>query len=127
MVAITFPTSPARRPASAPQAARRPVRLHAVPPLERSSAGAGRLLGALVLIAVLVSAIGYLLAQPALDPTGAIAVQDQAHVVTAGESMWSIATEVAPAGEAATYVERLVAVNGTATVTPGQVLELPVP
>ncbi len=127
MVAITFPTSPARRPAPAVQPAHRPVSLHAVPPLERASPGAGRLLGALVLVAVLVAAVGYLLAQPALDPTGAIAVQDQAHVVTTGETMWSIATEVAPAGEAATYVERLVAVNGSATVTPGQVLELPVP
>ncbi|MGK2930409.1 MAG: LysM peptidoglycan-binding domain-containing protein [Acidimicrobiales bacterium] len=127
MVAITFPTSAAPRPAPAVQPARRPGRLHAVPPLERAGAGAGRLLGALVLVAVLVAAVGYLLAQPALDPTGAIAVQDQARVVTTGETMWSIATEVAPAGEAATYVERLVAVNGSATVTPGQVLELPVP
>ncbi len=41
--------------------------------------------------------------------------------------MWSIAGDVAPAGEAAGYVERLVAVNGTASPAPGQVLALPVP
>lgn len=39
--------------------------------------------------------------------------------------MWSIAVEHAPAGEAAGYVERLVAANGAATVAPGQELSLP--
>lgn len=123
MVAITFPTSPAPTPARDTAAGR----LQLVPPLHRSSSRPGRLLGALVLVAVLVVAVGYLLSQPALEPTGAIAVQDQVHVVASGETMWSIASEVAPAGEAATYVERLVEVNGSATVAAGQVLELPVP
>lgn len=123
MVAITFPTSPAPAPARAAA----PGRLQLVPPLHRSTSRPGRLLGALALLVVLVAAVGYLLSQPALQPTGAIAVQDQVHVVAPGETMWSIASEVAPAGEAATYVERLVAVNGSATVAAGQVLELPVP
>ena len=49
------------------------------------------------------------------------------HVVVEGETMWSIAQDVAPAGEAATYVERLVAANGGAVIVPGQVLTVPEP
>ncbi len=127
MVAITFPTSPAPGLGPGHDYAAAPARLQLVSPLHRSSSRPGRLLGALVLLAVLVAAVGYLLSQPALEPTGSIAVQDQVHVVAPGETMWSIASEVAPAGEAATYVERLVEVNGSAAVASGQVLELPVP
>ena len=85
-------------------------------------------LAAVVLAVVVVGlAATYLVrAEPAPAP-GSVALLEATHAVAEGETMWSIAEEVAPAGEAATYVERLVEVNGTARVVPGQVLELPVP
>ncbi len=62
-----------------------------------------------------------------LTPTGSAAVPDT-HVVGAGETLWSIAVDVAPAGEAAVYVDRLVAANGGAgEVVAGDVLVLPAP
>lgn len=88
--------------------------------------GAGRVLTS-ILVLVVILAVGYLVTAPALDTSGAIPVQDTVHVVSSGETMWSIAGAVAPAGEVGPYVERLVEVNGTAAPAPGQVLELPVP
>lgn len=123
MVAITVCPSP-----HAPRSPRpAPARLHVAPRPRPAGIGVGRMLGIGILVLVVVAAVGYLLTAPALDSSGAIPVQDTVHVVAPGETMWSIANAVAPAGEAATYVERLVEVNGTAAPAPGQVLELPVP
>ena len=127
MVAITTLPAP-RAPRSAPDAPPAPP----APPALRLVATGGRTgtrwpLGAAALVLVLAIAVGYLLSAPAVEPTGGAPVQDTVHVVGSGETMWSIAGEVAPAGEAAAYVERLVEVNGSATVVPGQVLQLPVP
>ena len=102
-------------------------RLHVAPRSRPAGIGAGRALGIGLLVMVVLLAVGYLATAPALEASGAIPVQDTVHVVAPGETMWSIANTVAPAGEAATYVERLVEVNGTAAPAPGQVLELPVP
>ena len=71
-----------------------------------------------------VLALGYLVATPIAAPGTATA---GTHVVADGETMWSIAVEHAPAGEAAGYVEQLVAANGGAAVAPGQELVLPTP
>jgi LysM repeat protein len=79
-----------------------------------------------VLTAVLALAVllagAYLVRTPMVAPGAAVA---GTHVVAEGETMWSIAVRHAPAGQAAGYVERLVAANGAATVAPGQELSLP--
>ena len=117
MVAITTAPSP-RRPAG---------NLRLVAPPVRDGVSWARLLAVAVAVLVVAAAGTYLVrAEPAAAP-GTAPVLDTTHTVAEGETMWSIANEVAPAGEAATYVERLVAANGGAAVTPGQVLTLPVP
>ncbi|HEU5084366.1 MAG TPA: LysM domain-containing protein [Acidimicrobiales bacterium] len=110
---------------------RRPV-LTVVPPRQPSGprAAAGqplrsRWLAAALALAV-VLAVAYLVATPAVG-TGTVAPATGSHVAEAGDTMWSIAVEHAPAGEAAGYVEQLVAENGGATVAPGQVVTLPTP
>ncbi|WP_436795527.1 LysM peptidoglycan-binding domain-containing protein [Actinospongicola halichondriae] len=117
MVAITT-SSPVRHLAAAPARS-----LHAVP--DRVAIGRRSWIGTAVLVAVLALAIGLLIASPAMS-AGTAATLDP-HVVVEGETMWSIAQDVAPAGEAATYVERLVEANGGASVAAGQVLTVPVP
>lgn len=67
---------------------------------------------------------GLMMVEPLAEP-GTIPVSQTTHQVAEGETMWSIALDIAPAGQASTYVERLVEVNGGATVVPGQVLRLP--
>ncbi len=84
------------------------------------------LLSLFLAVVAILATVSLMLTEPLADP-GTIRVADATHVVTDGETMWSIALDVAPAGEAAGYVERLVAVNGGAIVVPGQVLTLPVP
>ena len=131
MVAITaFPSAiatPGRRPA--PTAG---PRLRVVPEPATAPAGApirrlGRIIGTVVAALVVLVAITHLVLADPVPSAGTIPVQDAGHVVAPGETMWSIATEVAPAGEAAAYVERLVEVNGSARVSEGQVLLLPAP
>ena len=129
MVAITaFPTAiaaPSRRPAPSG----RPD-LQVVPARQCARPGTG-VVGRMVLAALLavvgVVAVAHLVLADPLPEAGAIPVTDGGHVVAPGETMWSIATEVAPAGEAAAYVERLVEVNGSARVVPGEVILLPAP
>ncbi len=127
MVAIT--TNPVRRPAPSIRPSRSRA-LHAVP--ERTvvaqSGRALRHLGLLALLAVVVLAVGYLASTTATPPGAVASVATlEAHVVAEGETMWSIAQDIAPAGEAATYVERLVEANGGSAVAAGQVLTVPVP
>lgn len=83
-----------------------------------------RLLATLALLCAVVGAIAGLAVLPA---TGEVTVEPATHLVTEGETMWSIASAAAPAGETAAYVERLVAANGGSVVVPGQVLVLPTP
>ena len=132
MVAIACPARPLATPAPARGSyGAPPLSLHLVVPGRRPVDLGPRQLAHLVLAVVLVVvaalSVAYLVRSDPLVPSDTVPVLDQTHVVHAGETMWSIATEVAPAGEAATYVERLVAVNGTASVAPGQVLALPIP
>lgn len=128
MVAITT-SNPVRR--SAPSLrSHGPRALHVVP--ERpASTGTGRALhrlGLVAMVAVVVLAVGYLVSTSATPPGAVASVPTlEAHVVADGETMWSIAQEIAPAGEAATYVERLVEANGGSAVAAGQVLTVPVP
>lgn len=118
MVAITTAPQLHRRP--------QPARLRSVPPLARPRAGVSWVVAAVAVLVVVLSAAYLVQAGPA-PAAGEIPLLESTHVVAPGESMWSIASEVAPAGEAATYVERLVAANGGASVTPGQTLVLPRP
>lgn len=132
MVAITAipntiarprPSRPSSRPAPAPSALRlvpdrRPVAAVTV-------RGLPGVLATILLAAVAMLAITALVrAEPLAEP-GTIGLADSVHVVAEGETMWSIAVDRAPAGEAAAYVERLVEVNGSAVVVPGQSLQLP--
>lgn len=116
MVAIALPTTTSTTP------------LRFRRPLEAAGAGAGRrrrssVVTAVIVTAALVVALGYLASTPVPTPGQAATT----HVAAEGETMWSIAVAHAPAGEAATYVEALVAANGGAIVAPGQTLTLPVP
>ena len=121
MVAITTPPAVHRpRPTAAPR-----LRVVAGRPVA-GTRPAGRIALAAVLLAVLAVAALYLVQADPVPAAGTVPVLDT-HTVGPGETMWSIAGEVAPAGEAAAYVERLVDVNGTARVAPGQVITLPVP
>ena len=132
MVAITTPST--IRPAPRRQAAGRPARsLYAVPDVGVAADREVRrrlvaVVGAAALALAMVLAVAALVLTPPMTPgtTGAPATLAD-HVVVEGETMWSIAQDVAPAGEAATYVERLVAANGGAAVVPGQVLTVPAP
>lgn len=115
--------APAHRPG--PGASRPPLAL--VPahrPAARTAAGRslGSVVGAALLALAVVLALGYLASTPTAAPGASAA---GTHVVAEGETMWSIAVEHAPAGEAAGYVERLVAANDGAAVAPGQELLLP--
>ena len=126
MVAIAYPARPLAAPGPAAEA---PLRLVAPGrrPIDLGPRQLAHVLLAAVLVVVAVLSLTYLVRSDPMVPSDSVPVLDQTHVVAAGETMWSIASDVAPAGEAATYVERLVAVNGSASVTPGQVLALPVP
>ncbi len=127
MVAIAYPARPLATPA--PAGGSPSLRLVAPGrhPVNLGPRQLAHLLLAVVLVVVAALSVAYLVRSDPLVPSDTVPVLDQTHVVRAGETMWSIATEVAPAGEAAIYVERLVDANGTATATPGQVLALPVP
>ena len=132
MVAITaFPTTAFPASVATPSRGYAPAAradLRVVPAGGRARTGAaGRTLLAVLVSLVVVAAVAHLVLADPLPAAGEIPVQEAGHVVAPGGTMWSIATEVAPAGEAATYVERLVAATGGAAVDPGQVLALPVP
>lgn len=130
MVAITLDHDPRTAPTGDPApmvAPRRRPDLRLVPPAADVAAPRrplDRLLAVLAAV-VLVGAAGYLLFSPTLAAPGTIPVAEAGYVAEAGDTMWSIAQDLAPAGEASSYVERLVAVNGTSTVVPGQTLQLP--
>lgn len=112
---------PAHRPGPG---VRRPALTLVAPANTAARRSLASVAGAVLLALAVVFALGYLAATPATSPGAAVA---GTHVVAEGETMWSIAVQRAPAGEAAGYVERLVAANGVATVTPGQQLSLPAP
>ena len=118
MVAITNAPQLHRRP--------QPMRLRSVPQPARRRVGVSWVLGAVAALVVIVAA-AYLVQAGPTPAAGEIPLLESTHVVAPGETMWSIASELAPAGEAASYVERLVAVNGDASVAPGQSLVLPRP
>ena len=101
---------PPRQP-SVPRTAGRPLR--------------SRCLAAALAVAVAL-AVAYLVATPAVG-TGTVTPVAGRHLAQPGDTMWSIAVEHAPAGEAAGYVEQLVAANGGATVAAGQAVTLPTP
>lgn len=104
--------------------ARRPA-LTLVPTAAASPRTAvGSVVAAALLALAVLLAVGYLVTTPLVAPGNATA---GTHLVADGETMWSIAVEHAPAGQAAGYVEQLVAANGGATVTAGQELMLPTP
>lgn len=142
MVAITSPTTvrPSTvRPSTVRPSTVRPTTVRPTRPVPRrhlelvgaratestATAVLRRLLPVAVAVAALVAVVVLALSPSSGASVDGIPVDGRTHVVAAGETMWSIASELAPAGEAAVYVERLVAVNGGASVTPGQVLTLP--
>ena len=47
------------------------------------------------------------------------------YVAQSGDSMWSIATSMVPYGQTADFVDRLVALNGSASLSIGQRVVLP--
>jgi hypothetical protein len=133
MVAIALPTTStapgrARRhplPPVGPGREHRPT-LTLVPP-HQGSAPAPRRLVSVVATALLALAVLFAGAQLARTPAAAPGAAATSYVAAEGDTMWSIALGHAPAGEAAGYVEALVAANGTASVAAGQTVVLPVP
>lgn len=121
MVAITTP-NPVRIPTPRPRA------LHVVDARIPAARRPLRLFVSLVAAAAVLVAVVYLATSTPTTPgaTGTPATLD-AHVVSEGETLWSIAQEIAPAGEAGAYVERLAVANGGASVRVGQSLTVPVP
>lgn len=136
MVAIAFPS----RPLTTPVPVRSPVgppslrlvspsgpRIDIGRPSTASTAStANVVIGVLLFVVAAFAVVGLVRSGPDVVP-GDVAVLDGGHTVVAGETMWSIANDVAPAGEAGGYVERLVALNATSVASPGQILTLPVP
>lgn len=135
MVAIATLPRTVASPTTAPSRVRRPSAPHGparagrpalalVPPAARGTSWTlPRLAGAAVLALVLLLAGAYLVRTPDVAPVA----EPATHVAGEGETMWSIAVANAPAGEAAGYVEQLVAANGTSSVAPGQAVTLPRP
>lgn len=136
MVAITEIATPfpRRAPESVPGRHRpRHPHLRAIPgtdsPGSQVSAAGGRASTiAIVILAGLLAVAGlvYLLTADPLAAPGTIAADDVTYTVVEGDTMWSISQELAPAGEAGQFVERLVALNGTSVVEAGQELAVPV-
>lgn len=139
MVAVLEPR-PALRPAPRPPArpdlrlivggrADRPRRpIDAVAPWGPLAGAVGLvLLAVVVAVAIALGAFAPL----APGPTGggaSVAAQAGARdsvVVEAGDTLWSIARQLQPVGDVRPLVARLVELNGSAAIRPGQVLALP--
>lgn len=123
---VTTPVRALRAPSPPPGPGAGRARLALVAPhggaRPASDRSPGAVVAAVLLALAVVLAAGYLVSTPTVSPG---ATSAGTHLVTEGETMWSIAVEHAPAGEAAGYVERLVAANGGASVAAGQELVLP--
>ena len=61
----------------------------------------------------------------AAAPSAAEVVAPPTVIVEPGDTLWSIAAQVAPGVDVRVVVDRLVALNGTAPIVPGQQLEVP--
>lgn len=61
------------------------------------------------------------------DGTGAVLVSSRTYVVRAGDSMWSIASGIAPGRDPRAVILEIETLNGIrpGDLTPGQVLDLP--
>ena len=125
MVAIAHPTRTPRTPS-------RPV-LVLLPPVTRPDARVYRRRRVAVLFAVLsvVAVPGVVLAtagtQPSTIPTAsapAAAVTPAVYVVQPGDTLWSIAHKVNSSADPREVVDKLVQLNGSAALQPGQRLRL---
>ena len=125
MVAIAHPAKSSRSPS-------RPV-LVVLPPVTRPEAGVYRrrrlavLFAALSLLALPAAAL--LVSGPSTNtvPTASApaAIPARAvYVVQPGDTLWSIAHKLDPAGDPRETVDRLVGLNGSAALQPGQRLRL---
>jgi hypothetical protein len=93
---------------------------------------ASRSTAALWQIALAVMGVALVIALVLMGPvpgvgSPAAAASASSVVATSADTMWSLAVEHAPAGEAAIYVERLIERNGTAVILSGQLVVLPAP
>lgn len=130
MVAIA--TAPSHRPSSRPS---RPV-LVVLPPVTRSGARIyrrrrlavlGAALSVLALPALLMAASGSssTTVTPASAPVApAAAPASSVYVVQPGDTLWSIAHKVEPHADPRDVVDRLVDLNGSGALQPGQRLRL---
>ena len=126
MVAIAHPAKSSRSPS-------RPV-LVVLPPVTRPEAGVYRrrrlavLFAALSLLALPAAALLVSGPTTATVPTAsapaAAAPARAVYVVQPGDTLWSIAHKLDPTGDPRETVDRLVGLNGSAALQPGQRLRL---
>lgn len=91
-----------------------------------------QVVAAVVLIATLLlaaAAVARIAGDPsptsAAAPSAAGVAAPPTVIVEPGDTLWSIAADVAPGVDVRVVVDRLVALNGTAPIVPGQQLEVP--
>lgn len=84
-------------------------------------------LGALLVVAALLLAAAAALLAPGTPAAGAVPVARVTYVVQPGDTLWSIAAELAPGADLRPVVDALADANGGASLLPGQRLVLTVP
>lgn len=122
------PDGPSRPQLRVLEGGRAPARLARQVVYRRRRLVAVVLVAALLAVATLLAqaAAAALLQQPAPQTAPGVPAEAPATVVVQpGDTLWSLAAEIAPDTDPRITVDRLVGLNGGAPLVPGQVLELP--
>jgi hypothetical protein len=137
--AVALPLAPRRQPTTVPpgpgpsirpslrvlEGGRAPARLHRQAVYRRRRLAAVALLLATTLVVLLLA--NAVLARPAGGgaPASVAGTSSAVRVVQPGDTLWSIARDIAPDADVRLVVDRLVDLNGGAPLQVGQRLQLP--